>query len=226
MAIKRGRVETIEDFERQFEKKENEGTTYYPYRVGYKGNNSLVVRFLTEPNGWVWYQQYWNPALNGGKGGTVIATEENEDEYAERNIRPSTVYLAPAVLVENQRIIVVELRWSLADAVKAVRDKYEDKFGPLTAYDVELKKEGEGKDGTKYRAFFDDKTDVDVSRYEIPNGHKTWQDFLWSVVEQLDSNSHAATPSLPDDTDLGEDNANGDEPKTVRRVVKRAKVDA
>ena len=215
--IKRGRVSSIEEFEKQFEKKERANSGIWPIRVD-KNRTSLVVRFLTDPSGWVWYQQYWDQALKR----TVIATEENEEEYEERGIRPTTVFLAPAILVENNQIVVVELRWSLAEAVKAVSNKYEEKFGSITNYDVELERTGTTKDDVKYHAYYEPGgAKLDLARYEIPEGHSTWQEFLWSVAERLaDNGEQKAEASLPDDTDLGEDNAD-DGAEKPRRVVKR-----
>lgn len=230
MGIKRGKVNSIADFEKKFDKKTNNTNTIWPTRLGGKnGKTELEIRFLTEPDGWIYYEQYWDPQLNR----PVIATDENEEAYEARNLKPGVIYLASAIDVETNAIIVVELKWSLVKKIKAVREQYENKFGPLTAYDIVLKKTGSTKEDTEYHAFFNGASPLDVDRYEVPGGNKTWQDYLWTVVEKLLGNDDDAEveDSIEEDTDLGDDaeveSEDTEEEKSApkRRVV-RKKVNA
>lgn len=192
--IKRKTVDSVEDFEKQFEKKTRSTNYKYPVRV----KDRLRVHFLTEPNQWVQYEQYWDPAL----GRPVIATEENEEAYKARNIKSSPLYLAAALDVKTAEVIVVELKYSLAKEIAYIIKEKKDEVGPLTSYDVELVKRGTTKDDTEYRANYDGRSDLDVSRYPAPAGFTDWQAYLWNVVEFLiNGTAGEEEDPIADDTD-------------------------
>lgn len=213
VTIKRNRVTSIEDFEKAFEKKSNSNNGFkWPTRVGYKGRNFITVRFLTEFDQWVNYQQYYDPAARR----FVVATEENEDSFAERGITPSTIHLASALDVETGEVIVIELKWTMVKEIKAIRDK---KNAPITEFDIELEKRGEGKESTEYRASYEGRSDLDVTRYQIPGDFKSWQDYLWNVVERLAGTADDDDDDLDDDTD----DDSTEEVKPTRKVALKRK---
>lgn len=212
VTIKRRRVESIEDFEKAFEKKSNTNGFKWPTRVGYKGRNIFTVRFLTDFDQWVNYEQYYDPATKR----YVVATEENEESFSDRNIYPSVIHLASALDIENGEVIVLELKWTMVQEIKALRDK---KGLPITDFDIELERRGEGKE-TTYRATYDGKAEMDLSRYEIPGNFKSWQDYLWTIVERLAGNDDDSS-----DDDLEDDNETDSEveEKPVRKVALKRK---
>jgi len=211
VTIKRNRVSSIEDFEKRFEKKTNTNIKY-PTRVGYKGRNIFSVRFLTEPNQWVDYGQYYDPSTKR----YVIATEENEESFDSRGIKPSYLYLASALDVETGEVLVLELKYTMAKEIKAIRDKK----GDITTYDIELEKRGEGKE-TEYRAAYDGKSTVDVARYEIPDGFDSWQNYLWVVVERLaGTGEDDSDDDVDDDTDSDDtDEAEEEKPAVAKKTI-------
>ena len=195
VTIKRNKITSIEEFEKRFEKRASSNSgVKWPTRLGKDGRNFFSVRFLTEPNEWVNYEQYYDPAIKR----YVVATEENEDSYSERNIKPSIIHLAAAVDVATSEVIVLELKWTLVKEVNALRTKYAEKGKSLSDFDIELERRGEGKE-TEYRASYDGSSDVDVSRYEIPGDYKSWQDYLWDVVELVSGNDKDDSDGVDDE---------------------------
>lgn len=203
VTIKRNKIKSVADFEKQFKKGSGNGGSsagkgpLYPTRVGYKGRNVFSVRFLAGPEQWVNYFQYWDPSLNR----PVIQTEENEAEYDERGLRPSIIHLAPALDIETGQVVVLELKWSLVKDVQALREKYSQKGLELTEFDVELEKRGSTKEDTEYRATYDGKVELDLSRYPIPGGSTDWQDYLWKFLDRLVGNDDDEDDDAVEDDD-------------------------
>lgn len=176
-------------------------------RVLYIPKTGVTVRFLTGPTGWVSFEQFWD----GGK--YTVVTEENQDEIPLRsNGYPatSTRYLAPAIDKSNNRVVAVQLPYTLANKIALMEEKYEKKGWEITEYDIELSKEGEGTD-TTYEALFDEKSELDLSLYELPD--------LEALIEEM-----AAPKAAPVAAEIDDDTDTDDEPKEaapVKKLLKR-----
>jgi hypothetical protein len=195
MGIKAARVGDAP--EKHFNKK-GEGKSRSRNQVLFVPTAGVTVRFLTPSTDWVWYQEYWDNALKQ----YVVATEENESEYEDRDdpIWPSNRYLAAAVNISDNRVVAVKLPKTLADDIKAMEEKYEEKKGwSLSDYDLELSKEGTGQD-TSYRVLFEEASNLDISRYEIPD--------LFKILEAM-----IDPDAVEGGSEIEDDNAE-DTPKT------------
>lgn len=174
-------------------------------RVLYIPKAGVTVRFLAGPTGWVSFEQFWD-----GSKYTVV-TEENQDQIPLRaNGYPatSTRYLAPAIDKANNRVVAVQLPYTLANKISLMEEKYEKKGWEITDYDIELSKEGEGTD-TTYEAIFDEKSDLDLTQYELPN--------LEALVEEMAApKAEPVAAEIEDDTDTEEAPA-----APVKKLLKR-----
>ena len=187
MGIKAARVGDNRD--KHFGKKDNSKN---PSRMlQFVPEDGITVRFLTDSDNWVWYQEYWDPALNK----YVVATEENEDDYDERDIWPSNRYLAAAVRTDDNRVVAVKLTKTLADNIKMQEEHYAKKNKRLTDYDLALSKSGKGTD-TTYHVMFEGFDDLDVSRYDVPD--------LFKVLESMLDTEDEGSDNIDDDNDVEE----------------------
>lgn len=227
MAVKIRSASSVKEFEKRFEEKKGGSTKgiVWPTRLGGKRGNALSVRFLTDETEWAEFAQYWVPALSK----YVIETEENEEGYQEMGLRRSWVTLAGALDIETGQVIVIQMPYSLAKEVTLLRKKYEDKNGAaLVDLDIELVKRGEGQD-TEYRAAYEGKSEMDLSRFAIPNGAETWKTYLWDLVARMagevEDDADDSEDDLDDDTEA-EDEATESktEPKTEPKRVLRRRV--
>lgn len=199
--LKGGRVG--DDVNRHFGGKDKKSGSKSGGRIQFiPKTGGISVRFLTDSDEWQWYEEYWDTAL----GKPVLATEENEDEYEERGIRASIRYLAAAVSIADNREIAIKLPYSLAQDIKHAETHYLEKKGwSLTDYDLELSREGEGTD-TTYRYIFEGKSELDLTRYKVP-------DLFKILLDQLEPES-ASADAIPDDE--------GDEEETPAEPAKKS----
>lgn len=206
--LKSGRVG--DDVKRHFGGKEKKSGSAGAGRIQFiPKTGGITVRFQTDSEEWQWYEEYWDTALNK----PVLATEENEDEYAERGIRASIRYLAAAINVADNRAMAIKLPYSLAQDVKAMEEKYLKKGWKLTDYDVELSREGESTD-TTYRAMFDGQTELDLSRYKVV-------DLFQLLLDQLDPQENSAEAIDNDDEDDEEETKAAEPVKKSFKLPKR-----
>lgn len=171
-----------------FNKKAKGGGSGGSSRVLYVPKAGVVVRLLAGPHKWESFEEFWDGSSY------VILTDENEDQVPEGRC-PSVRYLAPAVDVKQNRVVAVKLPYTLAEEIVALEEKYEKKGWELTDYDIELQKEGEGTD-TVYRALFDEKSDIDLDAYPLPDLH--------AIIDELTAPKATAEAEIEDDTDVSE----------------------
>lgn len=100
-------------------------------------DHGIVVRFLMEPDGWVVYNEAWDPNRRKSYPVPVDTVVPDEQRVSQR-------YLAQAVDTENDRVVPLCLPKSLMSQVVA---RYE-KYGTITDRDYELSKTGTGLDTT------------------------------------------------------------------------------
>ena len=93
--------------------------------------DGLTVRFLTEPDDWFGYSEYWT-----GEGYCPMAEGEILPDDAKATFR----YLAVAVDVDSDRVVPVKLPKTVANPLV---HKYE-KFGTIKDRNYDLEKHGEG----------------------------------------------------------------------------------
>lgn len=157
-------------------------------------DKELIVRFLTGTDEWVSFREGWI-------GNTpVVVDEDLVEEWQEEHGRwPSTRFLAPAIDVDNNEPIVVQIPLTLAKKFVMREDKLAEKGKDLTDYDYELSKSGSGQD-TEY---FDDQVGagkIDLERYADiaidPN------DILEALKERGENASEDEPDIDDDDTDV------------------------
>ncbi len=117
--------------------------------------DGLTVRFLTEPEEWFGYQEYWEATER-----TFIPMVEGE--ILPDDTRPSFRYLAVALDVASDRVIPIKLPKTAANSLIL---KY-DKYGTMTDRDYELEKFGTGL-STKYDVTPSSPMERNLAKYEI-----------------------------------------------------------
>ncbi len=105
-------------------------------------DNPLTVRFLSEPDEWVRYDEAWDQHARNGKGGSYPVPM---GKVVPDDQRVSTRYLASAVDLDSDRVIPVCIPKSLMQQVVV---RYE-KYGTIVDRDYELSRHGTGLD-TQY----------------------------------------------------------------------------
>lgn len=163
------------------------------YLTRVPADDSLTVRFLTEPDEWVEFLEHYDdtnkfyPCVEGDCPGC--------DDKRTRSQR----YLANALNVETGEVIPLCMPKSLAELVVKMHGKY----STLVDRNYELQREGKGKDDTSYAALPEAPTKIRVSRYEPID--------LWARLE-------AQLISADEDDDDDEDEE--DEPAPRRSARK------
>lgn len=184
--IKGGVVGTIDNFNKTFEKKAKSSTAY-PTRIP-KAGESIIGRFLTGPEEWVEFYQFFSPT-----DGYVIETEENSDHYREQGLYPSKLFLAAFLIKATNQVVALELKKTLAEQIGLFLEKQAKKGKTLQDFDLELFKNGTGTD-TKYHYVLDSADEVDLSNYVIPD--------LWETVKALLGDDDGDdTSSIEDDVE-------------------------
>ena len=110
------------------------GNTNYIKHVGEDG---MTVRFLTEPEEWFGYQEYYD--VENKQFAPMV-----EGEILPDGVRPSFRYLTNAVNVETDQVIALKLAKTCANQLMI---KYE-KYGSMTDRNYELDRHGTGLDTT------------------------------------------------------------------------------
>lgn len=115
----------------------------------------ITVRFLTEPEAWFGYQEYYQP---DAKAFVPMV----EGEVLPDGSRASFRYLAVAVDIETDRVVPLKMPKTAANALIL---KY-DKYGTLMDRDYELERFGEGLD-TTYDVTPTAPSPFDISKYTV-----------------------------------------------------------
>lgn len=100
--------------------------------------DGITVRFLSEPENWYGYSEYWESTER-----TFVPMVEGE--IIPDDTRPSFRYLAVALDTTNDRVVPIKLPKTAANSLIM---KY-DKYGTMMDRDYDLEKFGEGL-GTTY----------------------------------------------------------------------------
>lgn len=116
---------------------------------------AITVRFLTEPDEWVGYEEVWDPSLR-----KFYPATEGMDRSDDMSI--SNRYLAVALDVGNDKVIALKLTRDLANRLVNRFDKY----GTLLDRDYELERYGDGLD-TTYEATPDAPSRKKLDKYEL-----------------------------------------------------------
>lgn len=168
----------------------------------------ITVRFLTEPEEWFGFYEYWN---DEGKNFVPMA----QGEILPDGAKPSFRYLTNALDVENDRVIPLKVAKTAANSLIL---KY-DKFGTMIDRNYELQKHGEGLD-TTYDVTPDAPSKLNLAKYELLDLEKVLIDARASALGESDTKPSA--PSVDDDEvddDDDEDVVEETKPVAKKKVV-------
>lgn len=122
-----------------------------------KEGDSLTVRFLDEPEEWVNYTDVYDPVL---KRGYPLPDDPTMPGYDD-DLRKSSRYIANAVNVDTDKVIVLQMPKSV---VNKLITRY-DKNGTLTDRDYEIWRTGTGLE-TEYDTQSDAPSKKKLDKYE------------------------------------------------------------
>lgn len=168
--------------------------------------DGITVRFLTEPEEWFGYYEYWN---DESRNFCPMAVGEVLPDGA----KPSFRYLACVVEVETDRVIPIKLAKTAANSLIL---KY-DKFGTMTDRNYELQRHGEGLD-TTYDVTPDSPSKMNLAKYDLLNLEKILIDARAHALGESDTEERASKKPTVDDDEVDSDSEydyasffNGDE---------------
>lgn len=118
-------------------------------------SEGITVRFLTEPEEWFGYYEYWD---DSSKNFVPMA----EGEIIPDGSRPAFRYLAVALDVDTDRVVPLKLPKTAANVLIL---KY-DKFDTMMDRNYELQKHGEGLD-TTYDVTPDGPSKMNLAKYDL-----------------------------------------------------------
>jgi len=170
--------------------------------------DGITVRFLTEPEEWFGFYEYWN---DEGKNFVPMA----QGEILPDGAKPSFRYLTNALDIENDRVIPLKVAKTAANSLIL---KY-DKFGTMIDRNYELQKHGEGLD-TTYDVTPDAPSKLNLAKYELLDLEKVLIDARASALGESDTKPSA--PSVDDDEvddDDDEDVVEETKPVAKKKVV-------
>lgn len=155
--------------------------------------DGITVRFLTEPEEWFGFYEYWN---DESRNFTPMAV----GEVLPDGTRPSFRYLASAVDVETDRVIPLKMAKTMANSLML---KY-DKYGTMLDRNYELQRHGEGLD-TTYDVTPDAPSKLNLAKYETLDLEKVLIDARSVSLGETDTEKSA--PTVDDDEVDDEDDA-------------------
>lgn len=173
--------------------------------------DGITVRFLTEPEEWFGFYEYWND-----EGRTFVPMAQGE--ILPDGAKPSFRYLTVALDIENDRVVPLKLAKTAANSLIL---KY-DKFGTMTDRNYELQKHGEGLD-TTYDVTPDAPSKLNLAKYELLDLEKVLVDARANALGETDTTVSA--PSVDDDEvdDDEVDDDDAEEAVVVEATVKKKK---
>ena len=128
-----------------------------------KEGEDLTGRFLTEPDEWYAYREHYDPEA----GFFPCIGRDNDcpgcNHHSEKVQRASRRYLANFLDTEDGRVVPLKLPLDLANRLVA---RYERNNNTILNRDYTLHRMGKGLD-TTYDVTPEDKSDMDLSRYEM-----------------------------------------------------------
>jgi len=123
--------------------------------IKHVGEDGMVVRFLTEPEEWFGYQEYWDAESKQFVPMVV-------DEVLPDGVRPSFRYLTCALDTQTDRVVALKLAKTCANLLMI---KYE-KYGTVLDRNYELDRHGVGLD-TTYDVTPCSPTKVNTKKYDL-----------------------------------------------------------
>ena len=161
-------------------------------------NGSVMVRFLTEPDGFVGYDEGWSGALR--RSFPVTSDMKEGRDYD----RKSFVYICNALDCETDKVIPFQLKQSVVNTLVI---KYE-RNDTIMDRDYEISRYGEGLD-TTYDVESEPPKKRVLTKYKLLDLEQILQDAVKDAVAPADDDD--------DDKTLG--SGDGRRPKRQRRVV-------
>lgn len=185
-------------------------------------NDSVTVRFLTEPAGWVGYHEHFDEGLN--RSYPCIEGDCPGCELAETNERAKAKYkyLVAVVDREDDQAKPLLVPKSLANRLIT----REDKYGTLMDRDYELSKSGKGLD-TEYDLDAQPKSSFNVGKYDLPDLEAVleaqWEDVHGGDDEEEDEPRRPAKKAVGKKAALARKRASrhDDEDERPRRTIGR-----
>lgn len=151
MKLKAKQMGSIKALKESLKKGGGSGSVTYIKNVPADG---ITVRFLTEPEQWFGYYEYWDDAA---KNFVPMA----EGEVIPDGARPSFRYLASALDIDSDRVVPLKLAKTAANSLILKYDKYDT----MMDRNYELQKHGEGLD-TTYDVTPDAPSKINLAKYE------------------------------------------------------------
>lgn len=175
----------------------------------------ITVRFLTEPEEWFGFYEYWN---DESRNFTPMAVGEVLPDGA----KPSFRYLASAVDIETDRVIPLKLAKTAANSLIL---KY-DKYGTMLDRNYELQRHGEGLD-TTYDVTPDAPAKLNLAKYDILDLEKVLIDARSLSLGENDTQKSKAksAPTIDDDEVDDEDDPFNPPPKSAKKSKPASKND-
>lgn len=152
MKLKAQKMGSMKALKESLKKGGSGGSATYIKNVPADG---ITVRFLTEPEEWFGYSEYWD-----GEAKTFVPMVEGE--ILPDGAKPSFRYLANAVDMETDRVIPLKLSKTAANSLILKYDKYDT----ITDRAYELQKHGEGLD-TTYDVTPDAPAKMNLAKYDL-----------------------------------------------------------
>lgn len=179
-------------------------------------DESLVVRFLHEPEEWYGYREHYNK-----EDGFFPCTE---GQCCVDNDRASTKYLANAYVTNKGQVLAVKLAKTLMDALFA----HYEKRGTIKDRDYELSRSGSGMKDTQYMAAPEAPSKMNLARYmrEIIDLDELLESLVPGDDEEEDETPRRNRGRrVLDDDDYEDDNDEDDEDdEPVRRSAAKKSV--
>ena len=154
----------------------------------------ITVRFLTEPEEWFGYYEYWN---DESRNFCPMAVGEVLPDGA----KPSFRYLASVLDIETDRVIPLKLAKTAANSLIL---KY-DKYGTMLDRNYELQKHGEKLD-TTYDVTPDAPSKLNLAKYEVIDLEQILLDARANALGEKEEEAFPTRSSkVIDDDDIDDD---------------------
>lgn len=140
-----------------------------------KPDSSIKFRFLTEPTGWMEYQEHYDEDKK--KFVPAIDNDPLDNHQSDRTRRTSRRWLANILNLEDGRVHVVKLN---PDQLQRLLTRYQ-RYGTVMDRAYEIIREGGGRD-SKYSMDQDDPVQMDVSNH-LSKCHDL-EDYLLGEVDE------------------------------------------
>lgn len=124
-----------------------------------KADTDLMIRFLTEPDGWVDYAEHYSQTHH------YFPCDASACIGCEEGLRTSTKYAIPALDVDNEKVILLSVGRGLADDIIK---KY-DHRNTIMDRDYTIQREGSTQDDTNYYLHEEDRKKRNLSKYKVPS---------------------------------------------------------